>query len=130
METIKTLRFKLETPMITTQQQSEADSNYNLDSMHRGEQLPDYKFNDNRTIADMVRYMVHNNDSFMIEDNKADVLYDYFCDADKPSVIAEKRNVTLKQVNQIVLRHKKKAIKLLNNQIKQSDLKRLEDTIE
>ena len=40
-DTIKTLRFKLETSMIDTKEQYNIDARYNLPSMHRGEKIPD-----------------------------------------------------------------------------------------
>jgi len=119
---IKKLRFNLETPIVSDQK---VDEKFNIPSMHQGEQLPDAQFMDNSTIAYMVRFMVHNHESFLIDSNKADVLFDYFVDGMLPVDIAEKRAVTTKQANQIVLRHKKKAVKLLKDINKKSDLLRL-----
>ena len=123
-ETIKILRFKLETNMFDAKDQYNIDAKYNLPSIHRGEKIPDSSSIEHRKISDCVRMMLHNNDIFLIDIQDVDILSEYFIDAEKPSKIATIKNINIKEVNQKILRIKKRAIKLLKKDIKKSERKR------
>ena len=68
--------------------------------------------------------MLHNNDIFLIDIQDVDILSEYFIDAEKPSKIATIKNINIKEVNQKILRIKKRALKLLKRDIKKSEQKR------
>jgi len=123
-ETIKKLRFKLESNMFDVKEQYNIDAKYNLPSMHRGEKIPNASSIEHRRISDCIRMMLHHADLFLIDIEDVDILSEYFIDAEKPSKIATIKNINIKEVNQKILRIKKRAIKLLKRDIKKSVQKR------
>lgn len=125
MENIKTLRLKLETPMISDK---DVEKMYNIDSMLKGSILPSTSYNDNVVIVNMVRTMIHNYESFLISQEMADVAYEYYVMGKTNEQIVCQKRLNLFHVRQIVCRIKRKAERILNNEIKLTDKKRIKES--
>jgi len=122
METIKTLRIKLETPMISD---ADVDKQYDIDSMLKGSHKPDYTLIEKSRMADVVRTMLKYREAFKLSDDQSNVSYDYFIGGMEMCDIEVKRDLTKENVRKLIQRLKNKAYKLLKGQVKKTELARL-----
>jgi len=122
MDSIKTLRFNLESPIVSD---SKVESNFDVPKMLTGSHIPDASYIEKASMADAVRFMCKYHASFKISSDQKSVCEEYFINGLEMKDIVQKSGLTFENVKKLIQRLKVKAYKIWTGQVKKSDLERL-----